>query len=241
MHIIPAIDIIDGKCVRLRQGDYGQQTVYSESPLEMAKQFEAAGITRLHLVDLDGARAHHIVNHKVLESIARNTSLLVDFGGGVRSDTDIKLAFDSGAMQVTIGSLAVRDRDLTLRWLSTYGGDKIILGADVRREMIAIDGWQQSGEIALDTFLADYLQAGIRYVICTDIERDGMLGGPALLLYKRILKEHPEIKLIASGGISDINDLTELREAGLYGAITGKAIYEGRISLEAIKEMTHAG
>ena len=241
MHIIPAIDIIDGKCVRLRQGDYGQQTVYSESPLEMAKQFEAAGISRLHLVDLDGARAHHIVNHKVLESIASQTSLQVDFGGGVRSDDDIKLAFDSGAVQVTIGSLAVRDPDLTLRWLSTYGGEKIILGADVRGEMIAIDGWQQSGGVSLDGFLTDYIQAGIRYVICTDIERDGMLGGPAIELYKRILKDYPDIQLIASGGISNVNDLIALRGAGLYGAITGKAIYEGRISLEAIKEMAHAG
>lgn len=241
MYIIPAIDIIDGKCVRLTQGDYAQKTVYSESPLEVAKQFEAAGLSRLHVVDLDGARSQHIVNHKVLESIAVHTTLQIDFGGGIRSDDDIETVFNSGAVQVTLGSIAVRDRDTTLRWLSKYGGEKIILGADVRQEMIAINGWQQSGEIALKTLLDDYIQAGIRYVICTDIERDGMLGGPALELYKRIVKGHPDIKLIASGGICSISDLERLREAGLYGAITGKAIYEGKISLQELKEVSHAG
>lgn len=240
MYVIPAIDIIDGKCVRLTQGDYAQKTVYNASPLAVAKEFEAAGITRLHVVDLDGAKSHHLVNHKILESIATQTSLQVDFGGGIKSDADIETAFSCGAAQVTVGSIAVKDRELTLKWLSKYGGEKIILGADVRDEMIAINGWQESGNIPLDTFLTDYLQAGMRYVICTDIARDGMLNGPAFDLYSKLIRNYPAIKLIASGGISSIEDLHRLREAGLYGAITGKAIYEGRISMTQLKELTHA-
>jgi phosphoribosylformimino-5-aminoimidazole carboxamide ribotide isomerase len=241
MHIIPAIDIIDGKCVRLTQGDYMQKTVYNDSPLEIAKQLEAAGITRLHVVDLDGAKSHHIVNHKILEAITSHTSLHVDFGGGIKSDADISTAFECGASQVTAGSIAVKDRELTLSWLSRYGSEKIILGADVRDGMIAINGWQESGNVALTTFLTDYLHAGMRYVICTDIARDGMLGGPALELYGRIIKMFPDIKLIASGGISDADDLRKLSGAGLYGAITGKAICEGKISMAELKELTHAG
>ncbi len=241
MHIIPAIDIIDGKCVRLTQGDYAQKTVYSDSPLEVARQFEAVGITRLHVVDLDGARSQHIVNHKVLQAITSQTSLQVDFGGGIKSDADIDAAFECGAAQVTVGSIAVRDRELTLSWLSRYGSEKIILGADVRHGMIAIHGWQESGHIPLTAFLTDYLQAGMKYVICTDIARDGMLSGPALELYGSIITTFPDVKLIASGGISDADDLRQLRAAGLYGAITGKAIYEGKISMEELKGLTHAG
>ncbi|MCW3125108.1 MAG: 1-(5-phosphoribosyl)-5-((5-phosphoribosylamino)methylideneamino) imidazole-4-carboxamide isomerase [Bacteroidetes bacterium] len=241
MHIIPAIDIIDGKCVRLTQGDYAQKTVYSDSPLEIAKQFEGAGITRLHVVDLDGAKSHHVVNHKILEAIASHTSLQVDFGGGIKSDADISTAFDCGAAQVTVGSIAVKDCELTLSWLSKYGSEKIILGADVRDGMIAINGWRESGNIPLNTFLTDYMSAGMRYVICTDIARDGMLSGPAIELYGSIIKKFPNIKLIASGGISDAGDLGKLSEAGLYGAITGKAIYEGKISLAQLKKLTHAG
>lgn len=231
MYIIPAIDIIDGKCVRLTQGDYAQKTVYNASPLEVAKQLEAAGITRLHVVDLDGARAHHIVNHKTLETIASQTSLRVDFGGGIKSDADIDIAFRCGAAQVTAGSIAVTDRALTLTWLHRYGSEKVILGADVREGMIAINGWQDSGNIPLTDFLSDYLQQGIKYVICTDIARDGMLSGPALQLYRSILKSFPDVQLIASGGISNVEDLQKLSDAGLYGAIAGKAIYEGKISL----------
>ena len=241
MYVIPAIDIIDGKCVRLTQGDYGQKTVYSDSPLEIAKQFEAAGLTRLHVVDLDGAKSSHIVNHAVLESIATNTSLQLDFGGGIKSDEDIQIAFDAGAGQVTLGSIAVKNRDLTLKWLQKYGGEKIILGADVRQEMIAINGWQESGNIALMDFLSDYLQAGMRYVICTDIERDGMMQGPAFELYSKIQAAYPDIKLIASGGISSIDDMKRLDQLGLYGAITGKAIYEGKIELPDLKLIDHAG
>lgn len=241
MFAIPAIDIIDGKCVRLSQGDYTQKTIYSASPLEVAKEFEAAGLSRIHIVDLDGARSHRIVNIDILYAIAKNTNLKIDFGGGVKSDEDIAKAFDHGAHQVTVGSIAVKDRDLTMRWLARYGADRIILGADVRDETIAIQGWQESGGVALMDFLDDYTRAGIQYVICTDIARDGMLSGPALSLYHRILQRYPGLHLIASGGVSSIADIEQLREAGLYGAITGKGIYEGRFTLSQLKATEHAG
>lgn len=241
MFAIPAIDIIDGKCVRLSQGDYAQKTTYSTSPLDVAREFEAAGLTRIHIVDLDGARSNRIVNIDVLYSIARNTNLQIDFGGGVKSDEDIARAFDHGAHQVTAGSIAVKDRDMTMRWLERYGAHRIILGADVRDEMIAIQGWQQSGGISLMDFLHDYISAGIQYVICTDIARDGMLCGPAVALYQKVLLQYPQLRLIASGGISTLADMELLRQSGLYGAITGKAIYEGRITLSQLKAIEHAG
>jgi phosphoribosylformimino-5-aminoimidazole carboxamide ribotide isomerase len=236
MKIIPAIDIIDGKCVRLSQGDYALKTVYHENPLEVAKQFEAAGITHLHLVDLDGAKASHIVNHAVLRSITTHTKLKVDFGGGIKSDDDIRLAFDCGAAQITAGSIAVKSRETVLRWLETYGTESIVLGADVKNETIAISGWRESGGINLFDFLKDYLQHGIQYVICTDISKDGMLQGSSILLYKKILEQFPSIKLIASGGVTDVKELELLSKEGLHGAIIGKAIYEGKISLTELSK-----
>ncbi|MEL6926449.1 MAG: 1-(5-phosphoribosyl)-5-[(5-phosphoribosylamino)methylideneamino] imidazole-4-carboxamide isomerase, partial [Bacteroidota bacterium] len=200
MQIIPAIDIIEGKCVRLTQGDYKQKKVYNENPLEVAKSFEAAGITRLHLVDLDGAKAKHIVNWRVLETIAGQTSLTIDFGGGLKSDEDARIAFEAGAAQITGGSIAVKDPDTFMGWLETYGADKIILGADVKDEKIAISGWQEKTEIDLFDFLADYFQKGLRYVICTDIAKDGLLQGSSVGLYRKINARFPDIKLIASGG-----------------------------------------
>ncbi len=231
MEIIPAIDIIDGKCVRLSQGDYAQKIIYNENPLEVAKQFEAAGLQRLHLVDLDGAKASHIVNYKTLQTISSQTKLKIDFGGGIKTDEDIKIAFDSGAQQITAGSIAVKSRYTVLRWLDKYGAEKIILGADVKDEMIAVSGWQENSSINLFGFLKDYVAHGIQYVICTDIAKDGMLQGSSISLYKKILQQFPSLKLIASGGVSDLNELNVLSETGLHGAIIGKAIYEGRISL----------
>ena len=231
MEIIPAIDIIDGKCVRLSQGDYAQKIIYNENPMEVAKQFEAAGLQRLHLVDLDGAKASHIVNHKTLQAISSQTKLKIDFGGGIKTDEDIKIAFDNGAQQITAGSIAVKSRDTVLHWLEKYGAGKIILGADVKNENIAISGWQESSGINLFGFLGDYIHHGVQYVICTDIAKDGMLQGSSVELYKKILKQFPNLKLIASGGVSDLNELKVLKDAGLYGAIIGKAIYEERITL----------
>lgn len=237
MKTIPAIDIIDGKCVRLSQGDYTLKTVYHENPLEVAKQFEAAGLTHLHLVDLDGAKASHIVNHAVLKNITAHTKLKVDFGGGIKSDDDINLAFDCGASQITIGSIAVKSRETVLRWLETFGTERIILGADVKDETIAISGWQETGNINLFDFLKDYVQLGIQYVICTDISKDGMLQGSSIALYKKILQHFPRLKLIASGGVTDLKELELLNEEGLYGAIIGKAIYEGKISLSQLSKL----
>ncbi len=231
MEIIPAIDIIGGKCVRLSQGDYTQKIVYNENPLEVAKQFEAAGLLRLHLVDLDGAKASHIVNHQTLQAISSQTKLKIDFGGGIKSDKDIRIAFDCGAQQITAGSIAVKSRDTVLHWLDEYGAEKIILGADVKEEMIAVSGWQENSSINLFGFLKDYVTHGIQYVICTDISKDGMLQGSSVALYKKILRQFPALKLIASGGVSDKNELDVLKKAGLHGAIIGKAIYEGKISL----------
>lgn len=236
MKIIPAIDVIDGKCVRLSQGDYTLKTVYHENPLEVAKQFEAAGLTNLHLVDLDGAKASHIVNHAVLKNITAHTKLKVDFGGGIKSDDDINLAFDCGASQITAGSIAVKSRETVLRWLETYGTERIILGADVKNESIAISGWQESGSVNLFDFLKDYVQQGIQYVICTDISKDGMLQGSSITLYRKLLQHFPHIKLIASGGVTDGTELKLLNEEGLHGAIIGKAIYEGKISLTELSK-----
>lgn len=237
MEIIPAIDIIDGKCVRLTQGDYNQQVTYNSNPLEVAKQFEAAGIKRLHLVDLDGAKAAHIVNHQVLRNISTNTKLTIDFGGGVKTDEDIAIAFDNGAAQVTAGSIAVKQPATVIRWLQQYGAEKIILGADVKDGQIATHGWQQSSGIDLFAFLESYLPHGLLYVICTDVAKDGMMQGSSIDLYKHILQRFPQLKLIASGGVNGMVDLQRLKNAGLYGAIVGKAIYEGAISLTELSKL----
>lgn len=235
MKIIPAIDIIDGKCVRLSQGDYAQKTVYNDNPLEIARQFENAGIQHLHVVDLDGAKGGKIINHKVLQEITSNTKLKVDFGGGIKSDADIELAFASGANQITAGSIAIKDKAKVTEWIAKYGAEKIILGADVKNETIAISGWKESGNINLYDYLDQYIALGIQYVICTDIAKDGMLQGPSLLLYSDMLKRYPKLKLIASGGVAEFEDLLKLDDIGLYGAIVGKAFYEGKITLDELK------
>ncbi len=236
MRIIPAIDIIDGKCVRLSKGDYTTKKIYSESPLEVAKEFENHGIEHLHLVDLDGAKSKHIVNHKVLEQIATHTSLKIDFGGGLKSDEDLHIAFESGADQITGGSIAVKDPVTFLRWINKYGTEKIILGADANNEKIAISGWLEESNEELIPFILNYQEKGVTYVICTDISKDGMLQGPSFGLYKKILEKIPKIKLIASGGISCFEELPKLAELGCEGTIIGKAIYEKRISLKQLEE-----
>ncbi|MBP6610778.1 MAG: 1-(5-phosphoribosyl)-5-[(5-phosphoribosylamino)methylideneamino]imidazole-4-carboxamide isomerase [Paludibacter sp.] len=231
IEIIPAIDLIDAKCVRLSQGDYAQKTVYNENPLEVAKMFEDAGIRRLHLVDLDGAKAHHIVNHKVLEQIASKTNLIIDFGGGLKSDNDLRIAFESGASMITGGSIAVRDSETFLSWIQKFGAEKIILGADVKDEKVAVGGWIETTDIELMPFISNYISKGISKVICTDISKDGMLQGPALDLYKKMLTIEPDMYLIASGGVSSLDDIIQLNEAGVPAVITGKAIYEGKFKL----------
>ncbi|MEZ4887212.1 MAG: 1-(5-phosphoribosyl)-5-[(5-phosphoribosylamino)methylideneamino]imidazole-4-carboxamide isomerase [Chitinophagales bacterium] len=229
--IIPAIDIINGQCVRLTQGDYEQKKVYNANPLEVAEQFEAAGITRLHLVDLDGAKAQHIVNHKVLEQIATHTKLQIDFGGGLKSHEDVRIAFESGASQITGGTIAVKNQSIFLEWLEEYGSEKIILGADVRNAQIAVGGWQEQTNLDLFDFLQFFTDKGIQYVICTDISKDGMMEGPAFKLYQQILAQFPQLKLIASGGVSNQEDIDRLEKMNLYGIIVGKAIYEGKVEL----------
>ncbi len=235
MRITPAIDIIDGKCVRLSKGDYSTQKTYNEHPLEVAKAYEAHGIEYLHLVDLDGAKSKHIVNHKVLETIATQTNLKIDFGGGLKTDEDLKIAFESGAQQVTGGSIAVKQPEVFSQWISTYGAEKIILGADVKGEYIATDGWLETSDQSLFDFLAHYQAKGIQYTICTDISKDGMLQGPSFDLYQKILSE-TQVKLIASGGISHFDELPRLAEMGCEGTIIGKAIYENRISLKQLEQ-----
>lgn len=235
MRIIPAIDIIDGQCVRLSKGDYNTKKVYNENPLEIAKQFEAHGIEHLHLVDLDGAKASHIVNHKVLEEIATKTTLKIDFGGGLKTDEDLKIAFESGANQITGGSIAVKNATVFKSWIAKFGSDKIILGADANNEKIAVSGWLEESDEDLIPFIQGYQKEGIQYVICTDIAKDGMLEGPSFDLYEKILKECPKVKLIASGGISTFDELPRLKELGCEGTIVGKAIYENRISLKQLE------
>jgi len=231
MRIIPAIDIIDGKCVRLTKGDYNTKKVYNENPLEVAKEFEAHGIEYLHLVDLDGAKSKHIVNHEILERLATQTNLHIDFGGGLKTDEDLKIAFDCGAKQVTGGSIAANNPEQFLKWLERYGSDKIILGADCNKRKISTNGWQETSELDVIDFIKNYYKKNIKYVICTDIAKDGMLQGTSNDLYKEILAEVP-INLIASGGVSSMNDIYELRNIDCEGVIVGKAIYEGRISLK---------
>ena len=237
MRIIPAIDIINGQCVRLTKGDYNTKKVYNQNPLEVAKAFEDSGIEYLHMVDLDGAKASHIVNYKVLEEIAGKTNLKVDFGGGLKSDEDLQVAFESGAYQITGGSIAVKNPKVFNQWINRYGSDKIILGADCNNEKIAISGWQEESDIDVIPFIKDYQAKGIQYVICTDISKDGMLEGPSFDLYNRIITECNEsaLKLIASGGISDYHELPQLKEMGCEGVIIGKAIYENKISLKQLE------
>ncbi|MFB9080481.1 1-(5-phosphoribosyl)-5-[(5-phosphoribosylamino)methylideneamino]imidazole-4-carboxamide isomerase [Flavobacterium procerum] len=236
MRIIPAIDIIEGKCVRLSKGDYDTKIIYNENPLEVAKSFEAHGIEHLHLVDLDGAKSSKIVNHKILEQIATQTSLKIDFGGGLKSDDDLRIAFESGANQITGGSIAVKNRAIFEKWISEYGSEKIILGADAKDEKIAVSGWLEESNEDLIPFIQDYQSKGIQYVICTDIAKDGMLQGPSFDLYSKILAEAKGVKLIASGGISTFDELPKLAELGCEGTIIGKAIYEGRISLKQLED-----
>ena len=236
MRIIPAIDIIEGKCVRLSKGDYSTKKIYNENPLEVAKSFEAYGITYLHLVDLDGSKSKHIVNHKILEKIATKTNLKVDFGGGLKTNEDLRIAFESGANQITGGSIAVKDSSTFNSWINTYGADKVILGADAMDEKIAISGWLEESKEELIPFIQGYVKKGIRYIICTDISKDGMLEGPSFELYKKILAENNiKINLIASGGISTLDELPRLAEIGCEGTIIGKAIYENRIGLKQLE------
>lgn len=234
IELIPAIDIIDGKCVRLSQGDYASKKIYNESPVEVAKSFEDHGVRRLHVVDLDGAKSHHIVNYRILEAIASQTNLVVDFGGGLKSDDDLRIAFESGASMITGGSIAVKDPTTFMRWIDTFGCERIILGADVKDKMIAVSGWQEDSGLELMPFLDKYMEAGITKCICTDIACDGMLQGPSIALYKEMLEAHPELYLIASGGVSSIDDLKALDSAGVPAVVFGKAIYENRISLDEI-------
>lgn len=235
IELIPAIDIIEGKCVRLTKGEYSSQKTYSENPLEIAKQLEDIGVKRLHMVDLDGAKSKHIVNHKVLETIANSTSLKIDFGGGIKSDADIHTAFDSGASLVTIGSVASTSPELFMSWIDKYGTDKIILGADVRNGMISINGWKEDSQYNLFDFLDKYIEAGIINILCTEISRDGMLEGPATDLYKEIMQRYPNINLIASGGISCMKDIEVLDDNGIPSVVFGKAMYEERISMADIR------
>lgn len=235
MRIIPAIDIIDGNCVRLCKGDYATKKIYNENPLEVAKQFEAHGITYLHLVDLDGAKSKHIVNHKILENITSQTSLKVDFGGGLKTDEDLRIAFESGASQITGGSIAVKNPDIFKTWIKEYGADKIILGADAHHRKIAISGWLEESDDDVVSFIKKYEKEGTQYVICTDISKDGMLEGPSFDLYKEILANTENINLIASGGISTFDELPKLASMGCEGTIIGKAIYENRITLKQLE------
>ncbi|MFD2567570.1 1-(5-phosphoribosyl)-5-[(5-phosphoribosylamino)methylideneamino]imidazole-4-carboxamide isomerase [Pseudotenacibaculum haliotis] len=258
MRIIPAIDIIDGKCVRLTKGDYSTKKIYNENPVEVAKEFQDHGIEYLHVVDLDGAKASHIINYKTLEKIAGKTNLKIDFGGGLKSDEDLRIAFESGANQITGGSIAVKKPELFESWIRKYGSDQIILGADCKEEKIAVSGWQEESDLKVIPFIQNYQQKGVSYVICTDISKDGMLKGPSFDLYQRIieqtviptkveesqlgkdlstvLNETNNIKLIASGGISTFDELPKLQELGCEGVIIGKAIYENRISLQELEK-----
>ena len=236
IELIPAIDIIDGKCVRLSQGDYDRRKEYNESPLEVAKRLQDAGIKRLHVVDLDGAASSHIVNYKSLEEIAGHTELAIDFGGGLKSDEDLRIAFECGASMVTGGSIAVKDTETFCRWLSIYGSERIILGADAKDKKVAVSGWKENSDLELLPFISAYVERGISKVICTDISKDGMLQGPAVELYQEILEQHPSLHLIASGGVGSMDDIKRLEEAEVPAVIFGKALYEGRITLKEIED-----
>ena len=232
IELIPAIDIIDGKCDRLSQGDYNSKKIYNENPLEVAKEFEAHGIHRLHIVDLDGAKSKHVVNYRTLEMIANRTSLIIDFGGGIKSEEDLLIAFENGAQMVTLGSVAIKNPDLFKKWLNKYGADKIILGADAKDERIAVSGWMEDSQQELIPFLHNYTKEGISKVLCTDISKDGMLQGPSISLYQKIMQEFPTMHLIASGGVSCLQDIINLENAGIPAVVFGKALYEGRITMK---------
>ena len=239
IELIPAIDIIEGQCVRLTKGDYDQKTVYG-NPLEMAQEFERIGFRRLHMVDLDGAKSKHIVNDEVLNRITKATNLIVDFGGGIKTDEDIRKAFDNGASMVTVGSIAVTQPELFLLWVEQYGAERLILGADVRNGKISINGWKEDSTEDLLPFLRRYIDAGVRNVLCTEISKDGTLQGPAIELYQRVMKEYPELHLIASGGVSSIEDIKSLDAAGIPAVVFGKAIYEGKINLQELWDWQNA-
>lgn len=239
MQIIPAIDIIEGKCVRLTQGDYDQKKIYNEHPLEVAKEFEGAGLQRLHLVDLDGAKAGVVKNWKVLETIASKTSLTIDFGGGIKKEEDVKIVFSSGAALATIGSLAVKNEFEFVKWLLIFGADKFLLGADVKEEKIAVGGWLETTDVWIYDFIQKYIDHGVQQIFCTDVSKDGKLEGPSAELYKTIITQFPKLYFIASGGVSSVKDLEELQEIGCSGAIVGKAIYEGRISLKELQTLNN--
>lgn len=239
IELIPAIDIIEGQCVRLTKGDYDQKTVYG-NPLEMAQEFERIGFRRLHMVDLDGAKSKHIVNDEVLNRITKATNLIVDFGGGIKTDEDIRKAFDNGASMVTVGSIAVTQPELFLSWVEQYGAERLILGADVRNGKISINGWKEDSTEDLLPFLRRYIDAGVRNVLCTEISKDGTLQGPAIELYQRVMKEYPKLHLIASGGVSSIEDIKSLDAAGIPAVVFGKAIYEGKINLQELWDWQNA-
>ena len=234
IELIPAIDIINGQCVRLTKGNYNQKTIYRDSPVEVAKEFEEIGFRRLHMVDLDGAKSKHIVNSQVLRHVTERTHLTVDFGGGIKTDEDIKKAFDSGASMVTVGSIAVTNPELFMGWLEKYGADRMILGADVRDRKISINGWKEDSTEDLLPFLRKYIDAGVKNVLCTDISKDGTLTGPAVSLYQEVMSAYPQLHLIASGGVSNIDDIKALEAAGIPAVVFGKAIYEGKINLNEL-------
>ena len=236
IELIPAIDLIDGKCVRLQKGDYHAKTVYNDDPVAQAHEFERLGLKRLHVVDLDGAKSKHVVNLKTVRAITEATSLTVDFGGGIKTEDDLRAAFDAGASMVTVGSIAVKEPERVMGWLRTYGSDRIILGADVRNGNIAINGWLEDTPIQLILFLEKYIEAGVQIVLCTDISRDGMLSGPALDLYKQIMRQYPQLHLIASGGVSSNDDIRCLDDAGIPAVVFGKAYYEGKIRIKELTE-----
>lgn len=240
IELIPAIDIIEGQCVRLTKGDYGQKTVYRDSPAEVAREFESFGFKRLHVVDLDGAKSKHIVNDAVLNAITSNTSLTVDFGGGIKTDGDIEKAFASGAAMVTVGSIAVTQPELFMGWLEKYGSERMILGADVRHGMISINGWKEDSSEELLPFLKKYVEAGVKNVLCTEISKDGTLAGPAIDLYKKVMDAYPQLHLIASGGVSSKEDILALDKAGIPAVVFGKAIYEGKINLKELWDWQNA-
>ncbi|MBR3014070.1 MAG: 1-(5-phosphoribosyl)-5-[Bacteroidaceae bacterium] len=234
IELIPAIDIIDGKCVRLSQGDYDRRKEYDERPLEVAKRLQDVGIRRLHVVDLDGAASSHIVNYKSLEQIATHTDLMIDFGGGLKTDDDLRIAFECGAAMVTGGSIAVKDAETFCRWLQIYGSERIILGADAKDKKVSVSGWKENSDLELLPFISSYVEQGISKVICTDISKDGMLLGPAVELYQEIMEQHPSLHLIASGGVGSMDDIKRLEEAGVPAVIFGKALYEGRITMDEL-------
>ncbi len=235
MQIIPAIDIIEGKCVRLTHGDYSQKKIYNEHPLDVAKQFEDAGLQRLHLVDLDGAKEGKVKNWKVLEALAGKTSMVIDFGGGIKSEKDVQIVFDSGAALATIGSMAVKEKETFIQWLLKFGAEKFFLGADVKAEKLTITGWTEQTDIWIYDFIEDYIQQGITQIFCTDVAKDGALEGPSTALYKNIIEKFPKLNFIASGGVSSIDDVYALQDIGCSGVIIGKAIYEGRVTLKELK------